>query len=463
VDVLEWLNDSPPRRRWTFHSPFDPIGLLCENYIPLNAVLIDRQLLNEAGGFDEQLPLYEDWDVLIGLSRRSTFERIPGVGAAYRWPSGSGVTDPTQTRAAQARIYTKWRDALSAEEYAALIQRAVAETELKTGRNSQLQALQSLVKAQSDELEQLRPCVRAQELQLQEFRSHFTTVNKELQRLRQLQQSPVEMTPRFSLQRFLARPQPIAAGSLTFRCNICGASCVALMRHVDREVRSCSHCGSTVRFRSIVHALSSELFGHSIALPDFPERRDLKGIGMSDWDGYARLLRVKFDYQNTHYHQEPRLDIVAIDASLEGTCDFVVSTEVFEHVPPPVGRAFDNVFRLLKPGGLLVFSVPYAPTGSTVEHYPDLHDYELITTDGGRALRNTTVTGETQLFTDLVFHGGDGATLEMRVFAAPSLIEEFRRAGFCEPVIYTEPCFEHGVYAPDHWSLVMSVRKPAAK
>jgi SAM-dependent methyltransferase len=270
---------------------------------------------------------------------------------------------------------------------------------------------------------------------------------------------------RFSLKRFrrAAAPAPVAPGSLTFRCNICGLCGVALMSQIDREVPSCSGCGSTVRFRSIVHALSTELFGRSLALPDFPERRDLKGIGMSDWEGYARPLSAKFDYHNTYYHQEPRLDIVAIDASLEGLFDFAVSSEVFEHVPPPVGRAFDSVFRLLKPGGVFVFSVPYGPAGSTLEHYPDLHDYQLITTDSGRALRNTTVTGETQLFTNLVFHGGDGSTLEMRVFSEPSLLEEFRHAGFCDPVIHSQPCFEHGIYSPVPWSFTMSVRKPAAE
>ena len=184
VEVLEWLDDSPPRRRWIFNSSFDPIALLCENYIPLNAVLIDRQLLNEIGGFDEQLPLYEDWDFLIGLSRRSRFEKTPRISAAYRWPPGSGVTDPALTAAAQARVYSKWRGTLSSEEYVALIQRAVAETELKTGRNSQTLALQSQLQAQNDELDQLRPCVRAQEQQLQEFRDHFTAMNEELDRLR---------------------------------------------------------------------------------------------------------------------------------------------------------------------------------------------------------------------------------------------------------------------------------------
>ena len=140
-----------------------------------------------------------------------------------------------------------------------------------------------------------------------------------------------------------------------------------------------------------------------------------------------------------------------------------MSSEVFEHVPPPVGRAFENVFRLLRPGGVLIFSVPYGLAGSTIEHYPDLHDYQLIGTDNGPALRNTTVTGETQLFTNLVFHGGDGATLEMRLFSEPSLIEEFRRAGFCNPTIHRNPYFEHGVYSPDPWSFLMSIRKPLAK
>jgi SAM-dependent methyltransferase len=275
------------------------------------------------------------------------------------------------------------------------------------------------------------------------------------------------MYPRFSLQRFLRRAAatttPAAPGSLTFRCNVCGHGCVAPMSQIDREVPSCSQCGSTVRFRTIVHALSTELFGQSMALPDFPARRDLRGIGMSDWEGYARLLSVKFDYQNTHYHKEPKLDIVDIDPSLEGRYDFAVSSEVFEHVPPPIRRAFGNAFRLLKPGGLFVFSAPYRPTGSTIEHYPDLHDYQLIKTDTGHLLRNTTVSGETQLFTNPVFHGGDGATLEMRQFSEPSLIEEFRRAGFDDPVIHKKPYFAHGVYSPDPWSYLMSVRKPLLK
>lgn len=231
------------------------------------------------------------------------------------------------------------------------------------------------------------------------------------------------------------------------------------MAELDRERRSCNHCGSIVRWRQIIHLLSVELFGQSIALPEFPERPDIKGIGMSDWIGYAVPLANKCDYQNTYIHQEPKLDIITIDPALEGQFDFIISSEVFEHIPQPVSRAFDNVHRLLKPGGVLIFTVPYILTGQTIEHFPELYDYQLIETDGRYVLRNVTQTGVTQVFEDLIFHGGHGATLEMRLFSESSLIELFKQAGFQDININKEPYFEHGIYSRYPVSFPLSVRK----
>ena len=89
-------------------------------------------------------------------------------------------------------------------------------------------------------------------------------------------------------------------GRLVFRCNICGQPCVARIDELTRErPSSCGTCASTVRWRSIIHVLSLELFGTSLALEDFPVRRDLVGRGLSDWDGYALPLAQKFTYVNT--------------------------------------------------------------------------------------------------------------------------------------------------------------------
>lgn len=247
-------------------------------------------------------------------------------------------------------------------------------------------------------------------------------------------------------------------GCLTFRCNICGQACLVKVSELSREAALCQACGSTMRARAIINILSIELFGASLALPDFPVRRDLTGAGMSDWDGYALTLAEKFSYKNTFFHQEPKLDITNPDPALEGQFDFIISSDVFEHVAPPIALAFENVRKLLKPTGVLIFSVPYSKNRETIEHFPELHDYRIDEAEGHYTLRNITRDGVLQIFEDPVFHGGAGATLEMRVFSESSLLANFAQAGFSKVKICKAPDFEQGIYWEVDWSLPMSAR-----
>ena len=145
-----------------------------------------------------------------------------------------------------------------------------------------------------------------------------------------------------------------------FTCNLCGR----LNRHdggkLDRERPSCSSCGSNVRTRGLLQALSMELFGANLTLPDFPRVRSIRGIGTSDSILYADGLASRLDYRNTFHDRAPRFDIANPEEEEAGRYDFLISIEVFEHVAPPAGAAFDQVFRLLKPYGFLVFTVPYS-------------------------------------------------------------------------------------------------------
>jgi hypothetical protein len=100
---------------------------------------------------------------------------------------------------------------------------------------------------------------------------------------------------------------------LHWQCNVCRHDVQTPIAALHRETPSCPFCDSSVRRRAIVHMLSSELFGHSMLLGDLPIDRALRGIGLSDWAGYADVLASKFNYTNTFYHQAPRLDITAID------------------------------------------------------------------------------------------------------------------------------------------------------
>lgn len=251
-------------------------------------------------------------------------------------------------------------------------------------------------------------------------------------------------------------------GHLDYRCNICGSACRQFAGSLQREAPSCSGCGSTVRMRSMIHALSCALFGYGIALPDFPEARGTRGIGMSDWDGYAVPLAKKLGYLNTYYHQEPRLDITDISDNDVASVDFIISTDVFEHVRPPVSLAFGNALKMLKPCGAFIFSVPYKLSGETIEHFPDLHDFRIEDRQGRRVLLNRTVEGIEQVFPDLVFHGGPGDTLEMRVFSESGVLRALEDAGFHDVRIMRAPCFEFGIWHATSSSLpIVARREPA--
>lgn len=214
-----------------------------------------------------------------------------------------------------------------------------------------------------------------------------------------------------------------------------------------------------MRLRSLGTLLSRELFGASIALPDFPLMKGICGIGMSDPPLLASRVAEKLAYTNTFYHQPPKLDITAPDPDEFGKYDFIISSEVMEHVPQPVEPAFANLCRLLKPDGFLLLTVPYRIDGGVTEHFPELHEYSLTQVGGRTVLVNRRKDGTLEVFENLCFHGGDGSTLEMRVFSEESLKAVLAGAGFAEVHIACENEPEFGIEHAETWSLPVVARK----
>ena len=91
-----------------------------------------------------------------------------------------------------------------------------------------------------------------------------------------------------------------------------------------------------------------------------------------------------------------------------------------------VDKAFTNMARMLKSERLLVSTVPYKPEGEHEEFYPDLHEYRLVRTGGKTFLYNHTQDDTEQIYDNLVFHGGDGFTLFMRMFSESESDQETR-------------------------------------
>ncbi|HVF64628.1 MAG TPA: class I SAM-dependent methyltransferase [Casimicrobiaceae bacterium] len=253
-------------------------------------------------------------------------------------------------------------------------------------------------------------------------------------------------------------PFPQQDDLVEFVCNLCDAFNRVAPAQLGREIRSCVRCGSTVRFRSIGHLVVREVLGVEQSIAEAAESFHVAGIGLSDSETYALPLARRFSYTNTFFDAEPRLDITAVPAHHAERYDFVIASDVFEHVTQPVARAFDGVRRLLRAGGVLIMTVPFSQEPDTLEHFPELHDFSIVDTQEGKRLRNVTLDGRTQFFDNLIFHGGIGATLEMRVFSRAALERELRSAGFSSVRFVDDACPRFGIVRPEPSGLPIVAR-----
>jgi len=277
--------------------------------------------------------------------------------------------------------------------------------------------------------------------------------------------------------------------------------------YLNPELPSCSGCGSNVRFRWLAHRLSRELFGRILPLVQFPSDKSIKGIGLTDPDSIARLLTERFTYCNTYLNTEPRLDIRS-DPSPMGELDFLIASEVFEHVEPPVMQAFRNAASLLKQSGVLLLTVPWVwdgdpkqalpdlydwkldregdrwlvvnrkpngeierfydmvwddgpgpALGTTREHFPEIHEWKLVQEGESRRLLNRRRDGTMETFHNLVFHEGPGLALEMRLFTKRGLEQDLHEAGFGQVEFEIEDYAESGIIFPCPWTRPVVARR----
>ena len=208
-----------------------------------------------------------------------------------------------------------------------------------------------------------------------------------------------------------------------------------------------------------MYCLTQELLGEASVLAQLSPQK-LSGMGLSDWEGYASHLREKFDYKNTYYHQEPRLDICNPDGQWINSSDFLISTDVFEHVLPPHRKAFEGSFSVLKPGGLIVMTAPYGGNKDTIEHYPDLVDFATVKIGDQYIVVVKSEDGSYYIDDKPVFHGGPGTTLEMRVFSYSDIVDQLKAAGFVDIKLHNEPVARWGIFPPHHHGLPITARKP---
>jgi hypothetical protein len=110
-----------------------------------------------------------------------------------------------------------------------------------------------------------------------------------------------------------------------------------------------------------------------------------------------------------------------------------------------------------------LLTTPSIPGGVNLEHFPTLKDYRLVELDSGWVLLNRAEDGRIETFEGLTFHGGDGSTVEMRVFGRERLIRDLKTAGFETVEVTSEPIEEMGIMIQGHCSFPMVARKAGGR
>ena len=216
-----------------------------------------------------------------------------------------------------------------------------------------------------------------------------------------------------------------------FFCSACLRPSYAPKGSIGRESCNCRWCNSTSRERAILLHIHLQYISRKLQHPF----RNLRILGVSDGYLTAKILSriYRGQYRNYHYHLEPILDITDVPVRLYGVADIISCSEVLEHVEPPIEKAFDGLFQLLKRNGTLVLSVPHTNLlGVHIEHFPIMSKSQISISEKGPVLKGVNTKGEPLEFSNLVFHGGVGATLEYRVFSEKSLIRYLKYAQFNE-------------------------------
>lgn len=244
-----------------------------------------------------------------------------------------------------------------------------------------------------------------------------------------------------------------------FTCNICGHPAEFLPEGDWREASSCQSCGSSVRSRHIAHCVTSEIFGYSVPL-SAAQDKSIRGIGLSDAGPLALALERAFDYTNTFYHTEPILDICSPTPEWLGAAEFLTSSDVFEHVPNPVRNAFAGAYKALRPGGILVLTVPFDDRPETTEHFPNVYQFTTVNLADEYLLIGKTAAGEFEVHRNLIFHGGPGTTVEMRFFSQRDVIDNLRNTGFVDIRLHNENIPRSGIFLAHQQGLPITARKP---
>jgi len=234
------------------------------------------------------------------------------------------------------------------------------------------------------------------------------------------------------------------------KCNICGWFTPLYLKNASfRESCKCFRCRSTNRQRQLAYtlckavgAMKGQSFSSLKKLAE-TDKNDLIIYNTEANGAFHRYLSKAKNYISSEYfgsfytsgelvngvmHQD-LMKMSLADESL----DIFITSDVLEHVPEPY-QAHREIYRVLKPGGIHIFAVPFNPDEFLDDHRAVLNDDGTIT-----------------YFKEPVYHGDPlnmaKGILVYNLFSLEMLVK-LRQIGFRTHLYQLQQRF-YGIFGPD--------------
>lgn len=154
-------------------------------------------------------------------------------------------------------------------------------------------------------------------------------------------------------------------------CSVCGGTAEFIDTQPSiRETYSCSKCKASLRERSVANAIISVFgFGSCTSIRDLAKQKHFSELNIFE-PGVIGIIR-KFishlpNYHNSFFYEDAspgefvegvRNEDLENLSFLDNSFDLVITSDIFEHIRKP-DIAFQDIFRVLKPNGVHIFSIP---------------------------------------------------------------------------------------------------------
>jgi SAM-dependent methyltransferase len=160
------------------------------------------------------------------------------------------------------------------------------------------------------------------------------------------------------------------------------------VRYLDeREGRRCGFCQSTLRDRQLAQGIlqaSSDMAGvQAGSLKTLCKQTPFRALTIAEINAAGCLHRFFTCLPNLYYSEfgstsadVPAQDLMALSYT-DAMFDLVITSETLEHVPD-LHRALAEIRRVLKPGGMHVFTVPVVGDGRKTRRRASLANGEVI-------------------------------------------------------------------------------------